>query len=463
MKKTRFMVCLALIVMILAQAPALAEISISLEEIYRGNNVHMASGNAFMTAKFNNWVLMDEYGNEVNGNLYDTLWYSDIEELSCFLVGQKGAMGLLGEDGRLILPCKYDSIECYSADWAAGLDKAKNNIDVYFQGVLVASLDGASIKNWEYAQAYNKYLYFSRPGSGIVCVDQFGGVLRYDRYYYSNEYNHDSQADTYFHPGSGQTVFSSSCTLTEDDVKCPYLAEGRVILDLQGNIVGQKPDGVSWSSLGAKAFHSYVEVTGKEGKGLVDCHGNVVLEPVYDEINQTPNALGSFAVKKGNQIQFVDLQGNTLQSIDYFGSRNDIGGWYSAAFLVFSDLSGKIVFTPKAGQLRFEGAWNFDPQNSHSLITKAWNKTDGSYSYGLLDIYGNMLLPAEYNDVDINANGTLVYAKQYSGTNVLYRVVYAEVEEPQEEASVRTSVWVCPVCGQERTSNFCPDDATPRQ
>ena len=87
-------------------------------------------------------------------------------------------------------------------------------------------------------------------------------------------------------------------------------------------------------------------------------------------------------------------------------------------------------------------------------------KKNDTYGYGLIDVNGNMLLPAVYSRVEINQSGTMVFAAD-AGHDYLYRVVRETVvdEAPADE----NAVWLCPVCQEERTTNFCPDDGTPRQ
>ena len=134
--KRALTILIAVCLMLAAYAPALAGgATVSLEEVYTGKNVKMANGNAFMTIKFDQWVLMDADGREVNGDLYENLYINSDRDGSWFMVadGEKHK-GMLWEDGRLILPCKYSDVACYNDDWAAGKDDASAKIDVCYRG-----------------------------------------------------------------------------------------------------------------------------------------------------------------------------------------------------------------------------------------------------------------------------------------------------------------------------------------
>ncbi|MBQ8080643.1 MAG: PD40 domain-containing protein [Clostridia bacterium] len=66
------------------------------------------------------------------------------------------------------------------------------------------------------------------------------------------------------------------------------------------------------------------------------------------------------------------------------------------------------------------------------------------------------------------ADGTLLF-QQLDRTTVFYRLtvseaapVQATVEQPAAAQTAADDAWICPACGEERTTNFCPADGTAR-
>ena len=199
---------------------------------------------------------------------------------------------------------------------------------------------------------------------------------------------------------------------------CPYLADGRYILDLQGNVIAKIPEGITLSGVSGKPFKQYFTVKKDGKKGLMDKSGNMVLEPVYDDISGGPNALGLFLVQKDYQIMYVDRNGTAVQSINYGGSTSDIRGWSSGSpILVFDSMGSKLIFTAAAGLLpqSFMGEYSMYP-NAGLFLEITWKSEEG-YKHGIMDVNGNMLVPFTKETVEVNAHGTLVLVGK-----VLYRI-----------------------------------------
>ena len=419
----RLLICvLAACLVLSACLPVLADnVIVSLEEVFRGRNIEMANGNAFMTVKYDKWVLMDINGQEVNGDLYESLYINPNKNGSWFMVAENGKKGMLWEDGRLILPCRYDDLVCYSDKWAAGKDDSADICDICYDGTIVASVSGSMIKDFRYPEVCGNYLYFSGTSGSLstVSIDKNGNILQTDYPSY-DEYYDDYTNDGHYHVGSGQYAFTESCTLNADEVDCAYLGNKKYILDLQGNIIAKLPEEVVFPGVRDVWFRDYAIVEKDGKKGLVDNRGNIILEPVYDEVAKAaPNCLGLFLVKKDYQIMYVDSNGTIVQSINYAGSTHDIGGWiYNSPILVFENMGSKIIFTAAAGPLpqAFIGNYTIFP-DSCPFVSITW-KSGSGYQYGLMDVYGNMLIPFGAERIEINEQGTLVKCD-----DVLYKVV----------------------------------------
>ena len=459
----RIIASLTLIVLFvsLTVLPASAEERISLELMAEGKNIYWGAEAAYMTSKSGQWVLMNFDGQEVTGELFESLYANIYRNANYFLVGNGAKqMGLVYQDGTLVFMGNYDNVECYNDDWIAASNKDTTLVEIYYQRKLAAVVETDKFSTL-YAQVHGNYLYFSKKKSGVICVDPLGNVREYDQGSSSDEYRKDQNGD-YLHLGSGKTAFVSSCDLSPEEVEKPYLRDGRFILDLKGDILGTRPSGTVFSGFDGPS-DGYIEITRDSKTGLMDVYGNVILEPVYERIHTKPNAMGTWLVRTQDQIQYVDSAGNAVQSIRYAGNERDVDGWsLNSCFLVFENMGSKVLFTAAAGQLAeaFEGDYWFNGFDNGKAVLVIREKKNDTYGYGLIDVNGNMLLPAVYSRVEINQSGTMVFAAD-AGHDYLYRVVRETVvdEAPADE----NAVWLCPVCQEERTTNFCPDDGTPRQ
>ena len=410
--KRALTIFLTICLMTAACSSAFASVAVSLEEIPNSKYGHMGNGCAFLSRKYGGYVLLDENGQEVNGDLYEKI-YANLVGKGFMIIGSEGKIGVLWEDGKLILPCIYSEVRCYNDDWLAGKQEDTARYDICYKGTIIAHLDFDQVDGFTTAQPYGDYLYF--PGStdhlSMVSVDKNGNILQSEGCSYFDEYHHDYKTDLFYHAGSGQTAFVESCTLQPDEVECPYLADDRFILDLQGNILASLPEWIVVPAVRGVPFRNYFEIQKDHKKGLMDSQGNIILEPVYDEIHKEPNALGLFLVKKDDQILFVDRSGAVVQSINYAGSTSDIGGWtYNSPILVFDSMSGKRVFTACAGLLpeSFVGEYSIYP-DARLVVSITWKSPDG-YQYGVMDVNGNMLVPFSKEEIEVNTTGTLVKA-----------------------------------------------------
>ena len=424
------LVVLLAVCILLGSSASLADelYQVSMRKIYRAANVHLGPDDVFLTKVNDKWIMMDDQAREMDSFVADDVWANEATPGKGFLVKAevdgKGRMGLLWEDGKLRIPAIYSYIKCVDTHWAAG--ETGDGFDIYFEEKWLASFSKNSIDSLTLMKAYGNYLYIRRKPSGLICIDRYGNTREYADELYSmfDEYYYDWKTESFFHPGSGQKAFDRSCTLSAADVTKPYLAQGRFIFDLQGNIVGQKPDDAVFNAGRGSPFKQYIEITNEERKkGIADAAGNVVLSPKYTEIGSAePNFLGLWTVKTDDEIQFVDSRDQVIQRIRYTGSTNDIDGWHSGSpFLVFDSMGDKVVFTASAGRIpqNFEGGYQFG--SSRGFVMPFSIKGPDGYRYGLIDINGNILLVSA-NQIKLNDSGTMVHAANEENKWLLYRI-----------------------------------------
>ena len=421
--------------------------SVALQEIARitSGNIHMGPTHTYMLQKDGQYYLMDMDGREVNGIPYENVLANNFTN-GYLISDASGRYGFVLEDGRS-LPCVYSDILHYGNDWMAGISKAADLVDVYFRCSLVAQLKHSDVDSSAYA--FGKFLYFQKSDAlGTLCVDSFGTVREYGEQPFvshTQEYTYDDQTKTCFHPGSGQIAFSASCTLTPDDVQQCYFAEENRIYDLQGQLVGIMPEGVQYEAVRGTAFRDYLIVT-KDGKeGVVDSHGNMVLEPVYDKIIDNvrqnseyaesssiaspvstikPNAYGAFIVETDHQIQFVRSGGEVLQSVEQ-DALGEVSLHCNTPFVVFNNQGTLTVLTAGGGLMApIKSNCTFSPSASDLLLlvlpsTVLQNEDGISY---LVDVFGNILLQST-DRLSISEDGSMVISEGQH-TEVLYKVIY---------------------------------------
>lgn len=192
--------------------------------------------------------------------------------------------------------------------------------------------------------------------------------------------------------------------------------------------------------------------------GLIDLEGKKVVKAIYDEIESLSYKEGELLVKQDNKCGVVNINGRTVVNSEYDNIVVDAYhtngvGYKFAGYIVSNktDEGYRYGYVDYKGKKRLPTEYNEisritdieDKDNAYLIVAKngqyglinndkelikneyqsiAYNKTnklltmEKSKKYGIATLDGKVILPEEYDQIDIN--GIYVYAKKADNTTV---------------------------------------------
>lgn len=403
--------------------------------------------------------------------------------------------GLLDSEGNVIVPAQYSEAEYLSDRWQVGAvmvegtadeyDYAEHDddnsvyyltgsYDVYYNGSVVGQF---TRDQYDYAFAYGDYLCVYDRSGNYTYYDNTLTVSPYKAEFpYGQEYD-EVYGKGYFHMGSGQQAFVSSCTLTAEQVETSFVVVEDRIVDLQGNVLGEIAGEYDY----VDTFEGdYALVIMEEKYGLIDKTGREVLPCVYDEIGYGDETFfegGYQVVVKDGKIGYVDVNGNVTCEFKY--SAKAVYSTYSMPFNSLVNLDGSIiVLSGKVGELSqcFTDV-TFSYYSGCPLF--AGEVEEGKA--GVFDLSGNAVIPADGTyesmyDFEISKDGTVVVATDtdynfhvftVSQSSGILDAAALAVQNmtggaaPEAETAPAADGWNC-TCGSVNTGNFCPECGSAR-
>lgn len=197
----------------------------------------------------------------------------------------------------------------------------------------------------------------------------------------------------------------------------------------------------------------------KDGKyGLINFEGKKITKPIYDTIEGLPYKEGELLVKKDEKYGVINIKGNKLVNIEY--DKIAVDGYYTpdsnykyAGYIIsnttdegyrygYINYDGKLLLEPEYNQLsRVIGIEDNENayilcakngqygiiKNTEELIKNEYQSIEydesskvftleKSKKYGIADLNGNIIVPTEYNQIDIT--GIYLYAQNSQGITV---------------------------------------------
>ena len=212
--------------------------------------------------------------------------------------------------------------------------------------------------------------------------------------------------------------------------------------------------------------------------GLINFEGKKVTNAIYDEIEGLPYKEGELLVKQTDKYGVINIKGNNLVDIKY--DKIDVDGYYAsdngykyAGYIVsnktdegyrsgYINVNGDIILKVEHNQISRitqiddkENAYLIESKNGQfglmkndkeilkneyqSISYDESNKLlviEKSKKYGVASLEGKIIVPTEYNQIDIT--GVYLYAKNNQGT-VIYNTNGTEANIDTNIAILNTS------------------------
>lgn len=204
-----------------------------------------------------------------------------------------------------------------------------------------------------------------------------------------------------------------------------------------------------------KSVLTYLE---NEKYGLIDFSGKKLTKAIYDEITGLPYKEGELLVKKDEQYGVINIKGKELiktayEKITVDGYYTDINQYSYSGYIVsvkteegyrygYIDCEGKMILKPEYNELSriteiednqnvyMIGAKNGQygiTKNEKNLVNNEYQSirydsvnnvlvVEKSKKYGIVNLDGKLIVPVEYNQIDIT--GVYLYAQNEQGTTV---------------------------------------------
>lgn len=281
--------------------------------------------------------------------------------------------GMLDRDGKLIAPMEYNGIYVLTDRWVVavkleetsdvnapykdfdGNHYAVGAADVFYNGAKVGMLTSDEFSNQMYVKAYGDYLVVQQPNRNVLYFNsKFDITNQIDRASIYNEF--EQNGSEVIHLPTGQRAFTSTCTLTPEEVDQTVWYFDGAFVDLYGNVLssGMYYDGVYYDRSG------WVIVTKDDKVGMVDLQGREVVAPVYAELGGGVNDnyfVGGYQLAQSAEdemtFSYVNREGTVTATftLDESYEYKNADCMYNYLFMVGEKDGECIVYTAEAGEL----------------------------------------------------------------------------------------------------------------
>ncbi|WP_209857953.1 WG repeat-containing protein [Chitinophaga sp. OAE865] len=357
------------------------------------------------------------------------------ENTLCLEVEQQGKTGLLGIDGKIIVPPVYDGlVNGYNSGFSylddlAGEDK--KNYQAFLKEERLGLFNTATGKEilpakYSWIQWQNNQLLFLRNGDTTSLADATGKIIRGGKQYgfftavdtnriVETRYNNDGTTTCTLSDIAGNILYSSNrWEFKEDRVTRLLMPESSKRRNAQFS------DGLLkvWGSYSSSRSNLFLDTNGKEvvfddysfvgdfwnglalaGKdispnqalyGIINRNKEVIYPITADDINTLENLL---LVKKGDLKGLITREGKVLLPVEY----SEISSLYGAPFFKIgrnrkygiTDTLGRMILPVEFDDISYR------EDNKLFEVTREGKK-------GIAGINGKMIIPAIYDEMEIN-------------------------------------------------------------
>ncbi|WP_142687249.1 WG repeat-containing protein [Chitinophaga polysaccharea] len=348
---------------------------------------------------------------------------------------QQGKTGLLGIDGKIIVPLVYDGlVNGYNSSFSylddlAGEDK--KNYQAFLKGEQLGLFNTATGKEilpakYSWMQWQNNQLLFLRNGDTTSLADATGKIIRGGKQYgfftavdtnriVETQYNNDGTTTCTLSDIAGNVLYSSNrWEFKEDRVTRLLMPESSKKRNAQFSNGLLKV----WGSYSSSRSNLFLDTNGKEvvfddysfvgdfwnglalaGKdispnqtlyGIINRNKEVIYPITADDINTLEDLL---LVKKGDLKGLITREGKVLLPVEY----SEISSLYGAPFFKIgrnrkygiTDTLGRMILPVEFDDISYR------EDNKLFEVTREGKK-------GIAGINGKMIIPAIYDEMEIN-------------------------------------------------------------
>ena len=399
-----------------------------------GVHRHFSSGDYFVKNDMGYWGLIKESGEIVFDYKYLSIDTFNMINNIAFENGtayrvknKKGKWGLIDNSENIILPFEFDYIMEYhhlsnntlivAKDKKFGLIDLKNNIRIDFKYKNLIDLNGygdmflAQNDNDKWAIINDKDEIINPdfekiPELKLSEKESFYLPKRMKNFrksdfifdkapWYWDEDSISLQKGSYSYiiNTSGEILFKTKCKLYETCGK--YFSfennDKKFIVDKLGNIL-IKP---IYDDIEYLYFRDYFKYY-KNGKwGIIKANGKVLIKEKYDNIRSCEN--NYFSVELNEKTGLIDEFDNVILPFEYDKDFNFID---DNKIIAGKDHKQGIINLKNETIIPFEYDFIYTPRNNYAIASK-------DEKYGLIDLNNNVIVPFEFANLSIMSDDTL--------------------------------------------------------
>ena len=384
--------------------------------------------NLLYTRTDSGYALMDLNGNPVTDRMFHNsfdLNYGYITTAEATAEGYN-VYGLIDQAGQVLLPFQYGDIDVMNEEWAVAFSLVEATADNY---------DYESWTDDSYWLIGTADVYKLPEGN---CVASIARENFADAYAVGNTINIEDRA-------TGKvTAYGADFAVLAEDIGRLYSEDYYTkpvnelrndeymfgLQDAQGNVIVEPVYDYLYLN------GQYAEVELNDLNGLIDLQGNVIVPCEFEEVMYVYSgyvpydpaeevafeAAGYVGVVKDGKLGYVAAGGAVTCEPKYAESNMD----YNGASATFTDMEGNNWILAADGiETKLEGYERIDCLDHSSGLY--YEVSDADYNSGLIDWHGNVVLPMEYDSVDMSGDGRYVLVEDWDNDCCyLYQLVEAE-------------------------------------
>lgn len=344
--------------------------------------------------------------------LTEAVYNSDFYQFHGYLTASKpsaeiNCSGLLSKEGKEIVPFQYGDVDVRNENWAMGVKLVVTDSeepdyrnwmgdDVYMiESVDVYRLPAGELKA---TLTRDQYLRSDAYGEYLNIEDRTGAVTAYDGTFAAVDAQPGYSSDFSYMPEFLQKFYDA-----ETELYGLQKGDGTVVMEPAYEYIYVSDD---------SAVNGYVEVEQNGLSGLADLSGKLVVPMEYDSVHYTRNHPytvdeayqyengGYFCVEKDDKLGFVDMTGAVTCEVKY--SADDA---YSYGLTMEIEDENGVVTIVAA-----DGAETVLSDYEYVIVLGYTNGMyykvrTADYLYGVIDWHGNIVLPVEYDSIQITGDG----------------------------------------------------------
>lgn len=411
---------------------------------------HEATNVVYMGAHSNTYIVYSDSGYQIcaaDGTPVGPVWpqMGPLQSGNYYKVLNNGAINVITAQGETVMTESYFGYASPGSGWILGVVMEETNdenadytsssgtkmnmvrADVVIDNQLVGSIARGPYLPTADTGLIGEYLYVLHEDGRCVFFDKNLQITA-DITLAEKPAEFMLVDGKYIHTPTQQPAFCAECTLTAEQVSQSVIVDGCNVIGLQGEIIATLP---SEGHISAKVCNNYVRqysMNGSSaGKSLWNAEGKELVHFAYDLAGDGSSSSNFYlsgyqmTLTAEGDLQCYDTTGAVTAELLGQGLKytSCMGYMEGSPILAIKGESGYALFTATHGLL--EGVYeDYDTNYTGAPVLSVCQNG----LWGCVALDGTVVVPFEFDDIAISADGTLIIGERADGTWGVYNVAY---------------------------------------